>query len=96
MDYNLRLLCFMFLLLLLTACSTSPITGMFEWINASDPLPPEYTQRATENFTSRPPTKTGAYSSGLNNLSNTNANNNNSNNNNSNESSFEEWHNNQY
>ena len=82
----------MFILLLFTGCSTSPITGMFEMINASDPLPANFAEKAEENYSNRPPPSTkNSYSNGLSNYSNPNTNENRGN-----ESSFEEWHNNQY
>ncbi len=90
MYYTLRLLFLLFVFLLLSGCATfeSSVTGLFEKINATDPLPENYAEEASRGFESPPATRQNTYSGG-----NFNGN---SNSNRSSESSFEDWHNNQY
>ena len=86
--YNiLRLVCFTVVLVLLVGCSTveNGVIGLFESINAANPLPEDYgKQKPPENNT--PSSIQNKYSDdGLN-----------SNDALGRKTSFEEWHNNQY
>ena len=87
MNKTLRFLCVIFILLLLaTGCSTTEnaLTGVFERINAANPLPENY-GKADEGDMPLPPRETKK-PSGMKNY----------NSNRGSEETFEEWHNNQY
>ena len=86
MDKVLRLLPVIFVLLLFAGCSSAEnaITGVFERINAADPLPKNYGETYKDAPAPSSPSRQNQYSgAGFNE-------------NRGSESSFEEWHNNQY
>ncbi len=86
MDNILKWLYVIAALLLLAGCSTveNTLTTLFEKINSRDPLPVNYSQRASENYSSSTPSGQDNYSDANLNKKSGGA------------SSFEEWHNSQF